>query len=242
MKEFTIKDLKVLIAMPNMGTWDSAFGIAMLHMVTYFMQKPVPGFGGNQQLRPFDIGGSTLSNMRWKAVKLALRENFTHVLFIDSDQSFPKDLVHRWVAHNVDVVAANVATKRIPSQPTARYKPKEGDPGYGTPVYTDDTTKGLERVWRVGTGVMMVRTGVFRKIVEPLFEVKWREEVSDYQGEDWSMAECFERAGFDIWVDHDVSKLVGHWGKMNYTHALVGETAMDDRELNFLRSNERESA
>jgi hypothetical protein len=180
--------------------------------------------------------------MRWKAVKLALRENFSHVLFIDVDQSFPKDLVHRWVAANVDVIAANVATKRVPSQPTARYAPKADSPPGGEPVYTDDKSKGLEKVWRVGTGVMMVRTSVFRKITEPLFEVKWKEEVSDYQGEDWSMVECFERAGVDIWVDHDVSKLVGHWGKMNYTHALVGEAEYGERELAFLRSNEKESA
>ena len=44
-----------------------------------------------------------------------------------------------------------------------------------------------------------------------------------YQGEDWAFCEACEKAGIPIFIDHDVSKLVGHVGNYEYTTAVIGE-------------------
>jgi hypothetical protein len=44
-----------------------------------------------------------------------------------------------------------------------------------------------------------------------------------YQGEDWNFCQACEKAGINLYIDHDVSKLVGHVGLYEYTTAVVGE-------------------
>ncbi len=229
MSTTVLRDLKITIGVPSTGAWCEQFAISFTNMNTYFMKYKVPGYT-SQLTSTASVKGSILSRSRHRIVRQAQKDKSTHLLFLDSDQSFPPDLIHRWVGHNVDVVAANVATKTVPAMPTARRAPKVNEPGFGIPVYTDASSKGLEKVWRVGTGLMLIKMDVFSRITEPLFEVRYMPDVDDYQGEDWSMVEAFARAGVDLWIDHDVSKKVGHWGTMNYTHDLAGEIAPDAQE------------
>ena len=37
------------------------------------------------------------------------------------------------------------------------------------------------------------------------------------------MCEAIQKAGFDIWIDHGLSQVVGHMGDLEFTHDLVGE-------------------
>jgi hypothetical protein len=222
-----IRELSVMFGIPSNGLWLAGFGMCALNMFGYFMRVKVPGYT-SQQIIPHHVQGTILPRSRYRMVKSAMEQKCTHLLFIDTDQKFPRDTVHRLLAHKVGVVAANVATKTIPAMPTARYAPKLGDVPYGTPVYTDPTSKGLERVWRVGTGVMLIDLDVFRRTGLHIFDIPWREEVHDYQGEDWSMVEAFEKVGEPIWIDHDLSKEVVHVGYMDYTHDLVGEVVRSE--------------
>lgn len=221
------QELKVLVATPSDDLVRRRFHICMVQMLLYYISHPVQGYA-HQSVVPLSIRDSILSRARWNAVVEAVRQDATHLLFIDSDQTFPRELIHEWVAHRVDVVAANVATKQIPAQPTARYKPQQGDPGYGRPCYTDDK-RGLEKVWRVGTGVMMLRVEALKRMSHgSMFDVKWRDEISRHQGEDWSFAEALEAYGVDMWVDHSMSRRIGHLGEFEYNMDVVGEVVRED--------------
>lgn len=223
------RKLNMLVGIPSNGLWNAQFGMSLLNAWGYFMATKVEGYR-EQRIQPVQIRGSILSRSRAKMVQEARKHSCTHVCFVDTDQTFPRDTFHRLLSWKKDVVACNIATKRIPAAPTARKKDVFGKALGGAPVYTEEGQTGLERVWRVGTGIMLVDMKVFDKIGEKCFDIKWREELQDYQGEDWSMCEAMEEAGFEIYVDHGLSNQVGHVGDFEYTHEVIGETTLvEDR-------------
>jgi hypothetical protein len=216
------KDLRVLVGVPSQGTWLAHFGMSLLNLNGYMMQAPVPGFGGMES-RVANIRTSILSNSRLDCVKAAQKAEADYLLFLDSDQTFPPDAFHQLVSHRKKVVAANVATKSLPAQPTARNL--EGTKQ--VPVFTDQMSTGLEEVWRIGTGVMLIDMRVFREIGLNVWGMPWIEELQKYQGEDWTFCEACEKAQIPLYIDHDLSKRVGHVGHFEYTHEVVGNVIED---------------
>ena len=168
----------------------------------------------------FNKRGSLLANMRQTLMERAIKEDFTHLLFVDSDQTFPPDLVHRLLVHDKQVMACNISTKKLPPDPTARQQSLTNRAG--ELVYSHDQT-GIEKVWRVGTGIMLVKLNLFKRpgMQPPWFDQRWNEGLGSYVGEDWCFCEKLQKAGVSIYVDHDVSKEVGHVGPLDYGHDLI---------------------
>jgi len=216
------KVLKVLIAVPSTGIWMADFGAALVNMVAAFCTFKIEGWDQQMALIT-NIKGSVLPKSRWLCVQEALEKECEYLIFIDSDQTFPRKMLHLLLSRKVDCVAANIATKVIPAQPTARNKDPGGDPLKWVTVYTDPESTGLERVDRIGTGIMMLSRRVMQLIRPPDFDMKWREDVENYQGEDWWLCQALEREGVPIYIDQDLSKEVGHIGFYNFTHDVVGE-------------------
>jgi hypothetical protein len=172
--------------------------------------------------------GSILAQMRQSQVEAAIQNKATHLLFVDSDQMFPRDLAHRLLAHEKQIVAANVATKVIPASPTARLRTASKE---GTPLYTTPDSTGLVQVWRIGTGIMLIDLNVFKRKglkQAPWFSQHWDEDLGSYVGEDWAFCERLEAAGVKLWVDQDVSKEIGHLGTLNFGHDLVVQQELQD--------------
>ena len=163
--------------------------------------------------------GSILPQLRYQLVKEAIERGATHVLFVDSDQTFPAQLVHCLARHHKPVVACNVAIKTLPSKPTARNKSETW--WGGDVVYTLPESKGLEQVWRIGCGVMLIDVSVFKDLPKPWFHLKYMEKNDDFMGEDWYFCELLEAAGIPIFIDHDASKRVGHIGPYVFGHEHV---------------------
>lgn len=219
------KRVHVLVGIPSsMDLWHEKFCMSLVNLMTHFMEHPL-GKYREQSVRPASVRGSMLSNLRLNIVKHAIESKSTHLLFVDTDQTFPKDTLHRLIQHDKDVVACNIATKTIPAQPTARTfnpnRPMHGDLVYNQPG------KGLQKVWRVGTGVMLIKMGVFQKIGLNVWGMPWQEDAQKYQGEDWSFVEACEKAGIDVFVDHDLSEQVKHWGLYGFDHDVVGESLLE---------------
>lgn len=216
-----MEKLRVLVVVPSGCYWVADFATSLISLVAKFAVTPVPGYSSHE-LRVANIKGSILPRSRLRGLKAAKSGDATHLLFIDSDHTFPPDLLHMLLRHQKDVVAANCTTKTIPACPTARKK--SVDPK-GELVYSDPDSIGLERVWRVGTGVMLLTRKAFMQIPHDAFEMPFLSDIDDYQGEDWTMCAALEKAGVPIYVDHGVSRLVGHMGMLEYTHDYVGSIA-----------------
>ena len=174
--------------------------------------------------------GSILANMRQEMVQAAVDNHATHLLFIDSDQTFPRDLFHRLMKHGKQVVAANIATKMIPANATARLK---GNGSFGITHPTTEESPELEEVWRIGTGIMLIDLNVFKRegMEGPWFTQRWNEETNAYVGEDWALCEAFEKSGVKIYIDNKVSLEVGHLGTLSYGHDLVVVDAVPNEEV-----------
>lgn len=215
-----MKEVRLVICIPSRDEWYAEFGMNLLFMTNYLAAHGEID-GKKMHYMVHNKRGSILAQMRQHQVELALQNKATHLLFIDSDQTFPRDLVHRLLAHKKQVISVNIATKVIPATTTARLP---GPTNEGIPVITNDSSKGLLQVWRVGTGIMLIDLNIFKREglkQGPWFDQRWSEEVGAYVGEDWGFCEKLEAAGVKIWIDQDLSKEIGHIGSLTYGHDLV---------------------
>jgi len=215
------KELNVYVAVPSQGMWVADFGTSLCNMLTTCGSHRIENYK-TQKIHTMSSKGSVLPKLRWNVVEECQKKEADYLLFVDSDQTFPRSTLHRLIKHGKDCVGANIATKTIPTQPTARIITKE-EPIFGSPVYTDPESKGLQKVWRVGTGLVLLSKKAINTIKPEDFDMYWREDVKLHQGEDWTMFAALEKAGIDVWVDHDLSKEVGHVGLFEFTHEYTGE-------------------
>ncbi|HJZ05836.1 MAG TPA: hypothetical protein VJ327_08345 [Patescibacteria group bacterium] len=212
------KELRLAVGIPSTDTWTAQFGMSLAFLVAYLSQQ-VPGYA-RQQFTVHNAKGSILPQLRHNIIKAALAAKATHVLFIDSDQTFPQDIAHRLLAHKKQVVGCNIATKKLPSGPTARLAAASTE---GTPLYTTVESTGLAQVWRLGTGVLLLDMDIFKKpgMIAPWFTPYWSSALDAYTGEDWAFCEKLEKNGINIWVDQDLSKEIGHIGSISFEHDLI---------------------
>lgn len=207
-----IQDPKILIAIPSGTEWKADFGMSLAFMIAA-STRVIPGIGF-PELHVHNVRGSILSRSRQQCVEKAIKKKMDYILFIDSDMTFPPTLLQQLLMDRVDVVAANCVTKSRPAVQTARLESKTSRSG--TPLVTHG--EGLQKVWRVGTGIMLIAIDIFEHIPTPYFDITWCDEAQDYVGEDWTFCEKLQHHGVGIYVDHAISKHVGHIGPYTYTH------------------------
>ena len=208
--------LDVLIGICSTETWNSDFGMSMLGLVGDFSHK-YEDFD-EQTMRPLKKEGSILPNMRHEIMRSAFEMGMTHLFFVDTDQVFPHYTLRQLVSWKKPVVACNIPVKKFPSTPTAR---QYNNDAAGKLVYSVGVAKKLEKIWRVGTGIMLIDLEPFKHIPAPWFPMKWKGEEAGYQGEDWGFCQICEQYNIPIYVDHELSREIAHVGKMRYTHDLI---------------------
>lgn len=242
------KQANVMVAVPSGSSWNADTVMCMVSMVAHSMGNKAAGYD-HVQLSVQNTKGSILPKSRDRLVDAAKEKGATHILFIDSDMTFPVSTLNELLAWDEMVVAANCATKSIPSHPTARNK-KEGDMGGELIFTTPDKVEGhvLEQCWRVGCGVMLINMKVFEELEKPYFPIEWNEQYEQYVGEDWGFCHKCEAVGIPLHVDHYLSSGIGHCGQHTYTHEDVLLTHPDVREryqldfINNINSYEEEVA
>jgi len=219
-------ELRVSVAIPSPGVWVDDFGMSLLGLTVATMSEPVRVGSESRKvvLIPHKHRSSILPNARNFFMEEALRAKSDYLLFVDTDQTFPPDTLRQLLKWDVPVVAANIATREKPAFPTARKKSDKlgGDPVYSIP----GVSKGLETVWRVGTGVMLVNLHTIRRLSnkvepEPWFSMEWTPAQRRYEGEDWGFCRWLEERKVPIRIDHDLSLQIGHVGSYRFTHADV---------------------
>lgn len=219
-----MKDIRLAICIPSGGSWSADFGMHLVFLTNYLAAHGIIE-GKTVQYYIQNKRGSILANMREWMVQAAIKQKATHILFLDSDQTFPRDLVHRLMKHGKQVVACNVATKMLPPSSTARLKGGL----HGVPLFTKEHDTDLVPVWRVGTGVMLINLNIFKRegMEAPWFNQRWNPELNGYVGEDWAFCEKLEASGVKIYVDQDVSREIGHVGSLTYDHSMVDEAYLN---------------
>lgn len=218
--------VKLAICIPSNGVWEADFGYCLAQLCVYCASSLFEE-GQQREVLFIDKRTSNLPRSRQECLEDALMQDCTHALFIDTDQTFPMDTAHRLLAWKKPIVACNIPLKVMPSFPTARAR--SASP-FGTPIYSNSKSNpmGLEKVWRVGAGIMMIDLSILAKIEKPWFEIRYSDKQAQFVGEDWYFVGRAERAGIETFVDHDLSRHVGHVGKFQFTHAHIPQVEMEE--------------
>jgi len=206
--------MKVAITIPMQDECKAEFTLSLASMVNQVHCDPPPGLA---QLGIFSMRTSILPNARNGLTDQVIDLGFTHQLWIDSDMEFPVDMLTRLAAHRKEVVGINAMMRRPPYESTA-------ETAQGVKLETNEHSSGLEKVHRLGTGVLLLDLAVFARIRRrPWFTFEWIGGKRTHRGEDYVFCQRLRKAGATLWVDQDLSKEVGHVGSFSFKPVYTAE-------------------
>jgi hypothetical protein len=148
-------------------------------------------------------------------LEASLKQGATHVLWLDTDMSVPRETAVLLSLHDQPIVACNYVVRQASGLFTA-FRDEQR-----IPTHADST--GLEAVEYCGMGVMLMRTDVASNLMRPWFRHGINEHGGDI-GEDVGFCRALTAAGHLIYIDHDLSKEIGHIGQ--YTYRTVASDAV----------------
>lgn len=217
---------KVGICIPSRGDMEigTAFDLAIM---SAYDAKYRDG-----ELGVYTVSGTLIFDQREKLAKAAIEDGCDYILWIDADMRFPKTTIERLLQANKDIVGVNATTRTIPVKPTAKNLEIniEEKTNSWFPVNSKGRT-GLEQVTAIGCGVMLVKKEVFEKTPGPWF---WFYQIPGGKvlGEDVHFCVAAKDAGFDTWVDHDLTQEIGHVGQYTYGWKDIDGTSELQRPKN----------
>jgi hypothetical protein len=144
---------------------------------------------------------------REAVLEAALQIGASHVLWLDTDMTFPEDAALRLAAHDRPIVAANCVMR----DPRLLFTAERN----GQRMETGPNSTGLDAVDSIGLAVVLMRTDVVADLPRPWFQ-HGRTEAGVDIGEDRMVCRALRAAGHQIWIDHDLSKEIGHIGQYTY--------------------------
>lgn len=156
---------------------------------------------GNYQY--FRAGSApSVEDLRNGLVELALKTDCTHLLQLDTDMTPHPKTIPVMMDRDVDIIAA-LCFKRYPPFSPVMMR--------GENIVTEWEESELLEVDRAGTGVMMVKTDVFRKMEQPWFNAIRRGNFIAV-GEDYNFCDKARELGYKIYVDTTIP--AGHISNM----------------------------
>lgn len=189
----------------------TAFAMSMIKMLERTYAAPPPSLRG---LYVNTLSSSILPQGRQTLADLALKNGATHLLWIDSDMSFPADMLLRFLQRDEKIIGINAVTRRPPHLSCAQYAD-------GSFVKTIRDSQGLEKVGRTGFGVLWVAAEVFTGMTKPYFSFPWDEGLQDFRGEDMYFFDKANQLGFESYIDHNLSKEVMHYGSYGFNPLML---------------------
>jgi hypothetical protein len=206
-----IPDINMYVCIPSGGQWISKFGKSLALMCSYFSTIRVfPD--KSQRLVIATVESSMLCASRERLVTQSLRGKATHVLFLDSDMEFPMDTAHKLLRREKDFICAAYPTR--------------SDPPLSVAIDLDERRvnplkkHGVQKIQHGGFGVCLINCEQIKKLRPPLFLMDWIPGMdgaaSGYCGEDVYFSQKMSEIGVDLWVDHDLSRDIGHVGYKRY--------------------------
>lgn len=152
---------------------------------------------------------SRITENRNTLVKMAEEKDATHILFIDSDMTFPAGALLELLTHDRDIIGATASKRR------------EEDAGkaIGITLKPDDVVSNLGNrlvpMQLMGLPFTLIKMDVFKKLVKPYFAEPFDHNGDVVPEDNFFYINAF-RAGFEILCDTALSMQMGHWGVKEY--------------------------
>lgn len=143
-------------------------------------------------------------------------------LMIDTDMSYPAHLLDTLISRDKDVIGVpyysprwNPNTKQDDVVPIV-YKDvgDNYDAGWCRLKKIEQTQ--LFRLDAIGTGILLVKTKVFKKLEKPWFLIEGKKD-NRIVGEDLRFCLECQKAGFEVWADPTFGDSIGHWKPYRYS-------------------------
>jgi hypothetical protein len=199
------------ILIPSGDMVHADFMMAFYCLTSHISQHPpVDGM----YLKVSNQRSSLIHLNRQQMVENSIKSGATHILFLDSDMTFPADAFNRLYAHNKPVVAASYVQRAAPTLSNTIRKDHKAR------LITSEDSTGLEEASSTGLGLCLFDAKVFEETPRPWFDTYWMEEEKGFTmiGEDVFLFRKLAHSGYPLYIDHDLSKEVGHIGQFTYTH------------------------
>lgn len=126
----------------------------------------------------------------------AIKGRYTHVFFIDDDQTFDSNLLFNLLRHEKEVISGLYLLRHNPFPPALFVRTNELGQAHWL------TLEGPPRVIEVercGMGCLLVETSVFKKLTAPYYRMEIRNGLRF--GCDILFCEDLKKAGFKIYAD-----------------------------------------
>ena len=141
-------------------------------------------------------GFNTSENRNYIAAQV-IQRGCTHLFFADDDMIFPPDTLDRLLAHDKDIIGGVYNTKYEVQSPVIEY-------------LDDKRPTELFKCGALGTGCLLIKTEVFKKIPQPWFTYEWNDNGSVKMSHDWLFCHKARECGLEVWADPLLE--VGHLG------------------------------
>jgi hypothetical protein len=210
--EIKVEKRRVAILCPAQELCHTGFAMSLAHMVERTCLNPPENL---EALTVNSFGSSMLPFSRQTLAKQALDQCVTHMLWIDSDMEFPDDMLLGFLRMDEKIVGINAMNRRKPFRNTALVSSD-------TQCVTTPDSSGMEKVFRMGFGVVWMAAEVFDRMTLPWFNFEWVPEESLFMGEDYLFFEKAKDLGYELYIDHDLSKKVNHLGTFAYNPMMLG--------------------
>ena len=201
--------MRIAILIPARGQMEVATAFDLVAMCAYTIKTT------KHDIDLFTSAGTLIFDQRNNLVKTALEVKADYLLFVDADMRFPKDTLLKLMAHDKDIIGVNATTRSEPVKPTAKniHINEDGSVDW-MPIYSN-AMSGIEKADGIGCGVMLIKRKVIEGMEEPYF---YFEQLPGNKllGEDIYFCVKAKDAGFETWVDHDLSKQIKHIGQYVY--------------------------
>lgn len=196
--------MKVHVAIPCLDMCPVSFALslaAMLQTVAWDrkLRKEIAVSLGSQQ-------GSLIMDARNALVAQAQAVHASHILFLDSDMTFPPDTLSILASHHKPFVGASYVK---------RYGKHEilGIP-FGT--YNPDLAP-LAEMLTLPLGVALIKLSVFDSLPRPYFKYEQGPDPASSISEDTYLCNAVRAAGHRIYADVELTKRIGHVGMKTFT-------------------------
>lgn len=215
---------QILICFPCHDRTHASFSHNLAHLVGYAAASgvPIPGHEGPITISVQRCATSLLFEGRWRLVEDAKAKGCTGMLWLDTDMTFPPDALHMLMRHKQPIVGANYVSRRAPNRFTAA-TPKKSELGQNMEMLTTPHSTGLEPAGFVGFGCLYTDMKVFEQgpNEKPMFNFDWEWSAEQEKwipvGEDVYCCRIWKERGFPLFVDQELSAVIGHIGEQTWT-------------------------
>lgn len=150
------------------------------------------------------VHGQSPAQARNTIIEEAIKQECTHILFIDDDMATPTDTLIRLLAHDKDIVSGLYLSRSFPHFPVAFDMAFEN--GYNKFIYLEPDVDGLVEITNCGLGCVLIKTEIFKKLEKPY--VRLGEIEKDGWCDDVGFFNRCRAAGIKLYLDTTVR--IGH--------------------------------